>query len=115
MQTNGPCYQSCGTFNFTLTAPFFNGGPYAVPVGTLLSGYLGSFRRESTVTEAPMSGVAVENVTAYSYDAYGNYINELDSWTPPNLSATVSVVPGGVNLETVATFTNYAAPSREAR
>ncbi len=104
-----PDYPVTGTFNFTLTAPFFNGGPYAVPVGTC-SPAISVPSGEITVAEAPMSGVAVENVTAYSYDAYGNYINELDSWTPPNLSATVSVVPGGVSLETVATFTNYAAP-----
>jgi hypothetical protein len=96
-------------FSFTLTAPFFSMGPIVVPVGScsppiqVPSGIV-------TITEAPQVGVAVENVTAYSYDQFGNYIDELDSWTPPEQTATVTVMPGGVNLETVATFTNYAAP-----
>ena len=98
-----------GTFNFNLTAPFFSTGPIGVPVGAcsppiqVPSGVV-------TIAEAPQIGVAVEDVTAYSYDQYGNYVNELDSWTPPQQTATVTVVPGGVNLETVATYTNYAAP-----
>jgi hypothetical protein len=97
-------------FSFTLTAgPFFSKGPIVVPVGScsppiqVPSGVI-------IITEAPQVGVAVENVTAYSYDQFGNYIDELDSWTPPEQTATVTVMPGGVNLETVATFTNYAAP-----
>ena len=104
-----PDYPVSGTFDFTLTAPFFSTGPIGVPVGScsppiqVPSGIV-------TVNEAQQIGVAVENVTAYSYDQYGNYIDELDSWTPPQQTATVTVVPGDVNLETVATFTNYAAP-----
>ena len=104
-----PDYPVNGTFNFTLTAPFFNEGPYAVPVGTC-SAPIEVPSGEVTINEAPQIGVAVDDVTAYSYDQYGNYIDELDSWTAPDLTATVTVVPGGVNLETVATFTNYAAP-----
>ena len=104
-----PDYPVSGTFNFNLTAPFFSTGPIGVPVGAcsppiqVPSGVI-------TIAEAPQIGVAVEDVTAYSYDQFGNYVNELDSWTPPQQTATVTVVPGGVNLETVATFTNYAAP-----
>jgi hypothetical protein len=105
-----PDYPVSGPFSFTLTAgPFFSKGPIVVPVGScsppiqVPSGII-------TITEAPQVGVAVENVTAYSYDQFGNYIDELDSWTPPEQTATVTVMPGGVNLETVATFTNYAAP-----
>lgn len=104
-----PDYPVNGTFNFTLTAPFFSYGPVGVPVGSC-SPPIEVPSGEITINEAPQIGVAVENVTAYSYDQFGNYIDELDSWTPPNLTATVSVMPGGVNLETIATFTNYAAP-----
>jgi hypothetical protein len=105
-----PDYPVSGPFSFTLTAPpFFSKGPIVVPVGScsppiqVPSGIL-------TINEAPQVGVAVENVTAYSYDQFGNYIDELDSWTPPQQTATVTVMPGDVSLETVATFTNYAAP-----
>jgi hypothetical protein len=104
-----PDFPVSGTFNFTLTEPFFSTGPIGVPVGScsppirVPSGIV-------TITEAPQIGVAVEDVTAYSYDQFGNYIDELDSWTPPEQTATVTVMPGGVNLETIATFTNYAAP-----
>jgi hypothetical protein len=104
-----PNYPVTGTFNFNLSSPFYSSGPYAVPVGTC-SGPIQVPSGELTITEAPQVGVAVDNVTAYSYDQLGNYINELDSWTAPNLSAIVTVMPGGVNLETIATFTNYAAP-----
>ena len=89
-------------------APFFSTGPIVVPVGgcspptQVPSGVV-------TITEAPQVGVAVENVTAYSDGPFGQ-VDELDSWTFPQPTATVTVVPGGVSLETVATFTNYAAP-----
>ncbi len=103
-----PDYPVPGPFSFTLTAPFFSAGPYVVPVGScsppiqVPSGLI-------TINEAPQIGVAVENVTAYSDGPFGQ-INELDSWTFPDQTATVTVMPGGVNLETVATYTNYAAP-----
>jgi hypothetical protein len=89
--------------------PFFSTGPMVVPVNAC-SSPIQVPSGIATIDETPQVGVAVENVTAYSYDQYGNYINELDSWTPPQQTATVTVVPGGVNLETVATFTNYEAP-----
>ncbi len=105
-----PDYLVNGTFDFTLTAPFFSAGPIAVDVGTC-SNPIQVPSGTVTITEAPQIGVAVENVTAYSYDALGFQLDELDSWTPPQLTATVTVVPGDdVSLETVATFTNYAAP-----
>ena len=109
-----PDYPVSGPFSFMVTAPFFSTGPIVVPVGAcspptqVPSGIV-------TINEAPQVGVAVENVTAYSYDQYGNYINELDSWTPPQQTATVTVVPGGVSLETVATYTNYAPPLQELK
>ena len=103
-----PDYPVSGTFNFTLTAPFFSTGPIGVPVGSC-SPPIGVPSGIVTITEAPQIGVAVENVTAYSDGPFGQ-IDELDSWTPPEQTATVTVMPGGVNLETVATFTNYAAP-----
>ncbi len=77
-----PDFPVTGTFNFTLTAPFFSGGPYAVPVGScsppieVPSGVV-------TINEAPQIGVGVENVTAYSDGPFGQ-INELDSWTFPS-------------------------------
>jgi hypothetical protein len=37
-------------------------------------------------------------------------MSELDKWTEPNLYATVYVEPGDIAQETLATFTNYAAP-----
>ena len=92
-----------------MSAPFFSGGPYLVPVGScsppiqVPSGTI-------TITEAPQIGVLVDDVSAYPYDALGNYIDELDTWNPPDLTATVTVERGGANLETIATFTNYAAP-----
>ena len=106
-----------GTFDFNLSSQFFNGGPYHVPVNTcsppiqVPAGVL-------TVNEAPKSGVAVNNVTAYSYDQFGNYVNELDSWSPPNLNANVTVMPGGVNLGRLRrsrTMPRLRARSRSAR
>ncbi len=103
-----PDFPVGGTFNFNLTAPFFSTGPIGVPVGAcsppieVPSGVV-------TITEAPQIGVGVENVTAYSNGPFGQ-IDELDSWTFPDLTATVTVMPGDVSLETVATYTNYAAP-----
>ncbi len=103
-----PDYPVTGPFTFTVTTPFFSTGPIVVPVGgcspptQVPSGVV-------TINEVPQVGVAVENVTAYSDGPFGQ-VDELDSWTFPQPTATVTVVPGGVNLETVATFTNYQAP-----
>ncbi len=104
-----PDYPVSGIFDFNLSAPFFNAGPYHVAVGTC-SPPIQVPSGEITINEVPQIGVAVEDVTAYSYDALGNYIDELDSWTPPSPTSTVTVMPGGVQLETVATYTNFAAP-----
>ena len=104
-----PDYPVGGIFDFNLSAPFFNAGPYHVAVGTC-SPPIQVPSGEITINEVPQIGVAVEDVTAYSYDALGNYIDELDSWTPPSPTSTVTVMPGGVQLETVATYTNFAAP-----
>ena len=63
-----------------------------------------------TINEAPQIGVGVENVTAYSN---GPVRTKLMNWTRGHFhsqTATVTVMPGDVSLETVATYTNYAAP-----
>ncbi len=80
-----------------------------IPVGQCS----GSIRIPSgavTVTETPVLGVAVSDVTALAYDELGFQHNELDSWTLPDLQAVVNVNPGDVEEETLTTFTNYAAP-----
>ncbi len=108
-----PSHPVTGTFDFTASAPFFNSGDIKVPVG-YCSGPVevpaANPHGVVTVNETPVLGDLVSNVTAYSYDQYGFYVNELKSWTLPELHADVYVVPGDVDLETVATFTNYAAP-----
>ncbi len=99
-------------YDFTVTAPLFSTGTIQVPLGEC-SGPLhvpGATAPNSvTITEAPVVGVLVDNVTAYSYDGQGFKIPELDKWTEPDLFATVYVEPGDVAQETLATFTNYAA------
>ena len=107
-----PAHPVTGTFDFTATAPFFSSGDLKVPVG-YCSGPVevpaANPHGVVTVNETPVLGDLVSNVSAYSYDQYGFKIDELKSWTLPELHANVYVVPGDVNLETVATFTNYAA------
>jgi len=101
--TNPPPNQ---LYQFTVTAAGFTSGQLEVPLGDC-SGSVQVPSGTVTITETPVIGVLVDNVTAYSYDQYGNYINELLTWTPPDLNANVGVMPGDVSLETVATFTNY--------
>jgi hypothetical protein len=113
-----PSHPVTGTFEFTATAPFFSSGDLKVPVG-YCSGPVevpaADPRGVVTVTEKPVLGDLVSNVTAYSYDQYGFKIDELKSWTLPELHADVYVVPGNIDLETVATFTNYAAPKGQLK
>ncbi len=107
-----------GIFDFTVTAPYFSTGEISVPVG-YCSGPVEVPAADPhgvvTVKETPVLGDLVSNVTAYSYDQYGFKIDELKSWTLPELHADVYVVPGDVDLETVATFTNYAAPKGQLK
>ena len=107
-----PANPVSGTFGFTATAPFFSSGQFEVPVG-FCSGPIQVPATNPhgvvTVKETPTIGDLVSNVTAFSYDQYGFYVDELKSWTLPDLHADVYVVPGDIELETVATFTNYAA------
>jgi hypothetical protein len=100
------------TGSFTFTAPDFNSGPISVPVGQC-SGSIKATAGAVTVTETPVLGVAVSNVTAIAYDELGFQHNELDSWTLPELHAIVNVMPGDEDEETLTTFTNYAAPPGE--
>jgi hypothetical protein len=104
-----PAHPVTGTYDFTATASFFTSPTIQVPVGQC-SGSVQVPSGAVTVTETPVVGVAVSNVTAYSYDDLGFYVDELNSWLPPELHAIVNVVAGDVDLETLATFTNYAAP-----
>ena len=108
-KASNPSYPVTGLFTFTATTPGFNSGPISIPVGQCS----GSIRIPSgavTVTETPVLGVAVSDVTALAYDELGFQHNELDSWTLPDLQAIVTVNAGDVEEETLTTFTNYAAP-----
>ena len=101
---SNPAFPVTGTFNFTV-APF---GVIAVPVGEC-SGAIQVPSGTVTITETPQTGVTVSDVTAYSFDQNGNYVDQLVSWTAPNPSATVNVAAGDVSLETIATFTNSSS------
>ena len=103
-----PEYPVTGTFDFTATAPLFSSGTIQVPVGEC-SGPVQVPAGQVTLTEAPTVGALVSDVTACSYNVFGECIPDLISWTQPDLFATVPVTQGGVSLETLATFTNYAA------
>lgn len=106
---SNPSHPVTGIFDFMVKAPLFSSGTVEVPVGEC-SGSIQVPSGTVTITETPVIGVAVSNVTATSYNQDGFPVNELISWTAPDLNATVTVVPGDVALETLATFTNYAAP-----
>ena len=103
-----------GPYGFTVTAPLFSTGTLQIPLGECS----GSIQVPAaipngtvTITETPTIGDLVSNVTAYSYNQLGQYVNELPAggWTEPDLYANVNVVPGDISLETEAIFTNYAA------
>ena len=100
-----------GLYDFTATAPLgFSSGTIEVPLGEC-SGPVQVPSGTVTLTETPVIGVAVSNVTAVAYDQLGHYVDELESWIEPDLYATVGVMTGDVEQETLATFTNYAATS----
>jgi hypothetical protein len=104
-----PVRRVSGIFDFVATAPFFNSGVIEVPVGEC-SGAIAAPAGTVTLTEAPAIGGAVSNISAYGYNQNGYKVNRLLSSNIPNQTANVTVVQGGINLETVATFTNYAPP-----
>jgi hypothetical protein len=108
-KASDPAHPVTGTFTFTATRTGFNSGPISVPVGQC-SGSIQVPSSAVTVTETPVLGVAVSNVTAYAYDELGFYHDELNSWTLPDLHAIVNVMAGDEDEETLTTFTNYAAP-----
>jgi hypothetical protein len=111
-KASDPAHPVSGTFDFTATAAFFSSGMIQVPVGYCSGPVEVPAANPSgtvTITETPTIGDLVSSVTAYSYDQQGFYVNQLESWTEPDLYATVGVVPGDVSLETLAIFTNYAA------
>ena len=105
-KASDPAYPVMGLFTFTATIFTFSSGPIMVPVGDC-SGAVQVPSGTVTITETPTLGVLVDNVTAYSYNILGQYVDELLGWTEPDLNATVGVQPGDVSLGTVATFTNY--------
>ena len=105
---SNPQFPVSGIFDFTVTVPFFSSGSVEVPVGEC-SGAVHVPSGQVTVTEAPTVGDLVSDVTACSYNLFGQCVPDLISWTPPDLYATVPVNAGGVSEETLATFTNYAA------
>jgi hypothetical protein len=102
---SNPAFPVTGTFNFLVTGVL---GTVSVPVGECSEAIQVS-SGSITITETPPAGVTVSDVTAYSIDSSGNYVNELISWTSPNPFATVNVVAGDVSLETIATFTNSSS------
>jgi hypothetical protein len=106
---SNPEYPVSGIFDFTVTAPLFSSGTIQVPVGEC-SGAVQVPSGVVALTEAPTIGALVSNVTACSYNQFGQCVPDLISWTLPDLYATdVPVAAGDVSLETLATFTNYAA------
>jgi len=105
---SNPEYPVTGTFDFTATAPQFSSGTIQVPVGEC-SGPVEVPSGQVTVTEAPTIGDLVSDVTACSYNEFGECVPDLVSWTLPDLYATVPVATGDSSLETLVTFTNYAA------
>jgi hypothetical protein len=111
---SNPEFPVNGTFDFTATAPFFGSGTIAVPVGEC-SGAVQVPSGQVTVTEAPTIGDLVSDVTACSYNVFGQCVPDLISWTPPDLYATIPVNPGDISEETLATFTNYAAPPSQLK
>jgi hypothetical protein len=106
---SNPSYPVTGIFDFTVTAPLFSSGTLEVPVGEC-TGAVQVPSGTLNVAETPVIGDLVSNVTATSYNQDGFPINELISWTAPDLNATIGVEPGDIAQETLATFTNYAAP-----
>ena len=65
-----PAHPVTGSFTFTATTPGFSAGPITVPVGQC-SGSIQVPSGAVTVTESPVLGVAVSNVTAFAYDELG--------------------------------------------
>ena len=108
-KASDPAHPVTGMFTFTATIFSFSSGPITVPVGQC-SGSIQVPSGAVTVTESPVLGVAVSNVTAFAYDELGFYHDELNSWTLPDLHAIVNVMAGDQDEETLTTFTNYAAP-----
>jgi hypothetical protein len=108
-KASDPAHPVTGMFTFTATIFSFSSGPITVPVGQC-SGSIQVPSGAVTVTESPVLGVAVSNVTAFAYDELGFYHDELNSWTQPDLHAIVNVMVGDQDEETLTTFTNYAAP-----
>ena len=102
---SNPAFPVTGTFKFQVTGVV---GTVSVPVGEC-SGAMLVPAGSITISETPPAGITVSDVTAYSFDQNGNYVDQLVSWTAPSPTATVNIVSGGVSLETIATFTNSSA------
>jgi len=101
-------------YDFTVTAPLFSSETIQVPLGDC-SGPIqvpsATLPNVDTITESPVIGVLVSDVTAIAYNPLGQQFNQLGTWMLPDLNAGVGVQPGDVSLGTIATFTNYAVQS----
>lgn len=103
-----PDHPVTGTFDFNIMNGNYHRGPISVPVGQC-SGSVQVPSGVVTVAESPVLGVAVSDVSAIAYDGLGFRQDELRSWNVPDLHATMNVLEGDVDQETLTTFTNYAA------
>ena len=103
-----PDYPVTGPFTFTVTTPFFSTGPIVVPVGSCSSPI--RFLPVSSLLMKRHSSGLRSRMSPHIRDGPFGQVDELDSWIFPQQTATVTVLPGGVSLETIATFTNYQAP-----
>ncbi len=101
-----------GTFTFTATNGSFTSAPIEVPVG-LCSGPVAVPSGAVKVTEAAVTGVGVNAITAYGFNPTTLLEeNRLASLDLANRVATVNVpAGGGIAAETVVGFTNFRVPT----
>jgi streptogramin lyase len=101
-----------GTFTFTATNGSFTSVPITVPVG-VCSGPVAVPSGTVRVTEAAATGIGVNAVTAYGFNATTMLLeNRVASFDLANRVATVNVpASGGLAAETVVEFTNFRVPT----
>jgi hypothetical protein len=105
-----------GVFNFTVSGSAFSTStnPLIVPVGEC-SGPIQVTPPASTITELPVLGVGVSDISAFGYTSpIAAETSFLESSNLQARTATVMVVspatPGDTSTETVVTFTNQQFP-----
>jgi hypothetical protein len=100
-----------GNFTFTISEDFFQTGA-TVPVGGCSPSIPFPLPGDATIVETTVPGVGVSKIEAYGYDhvTHGTLppdpVNRLISSDYVHRTADVSLVPGGVENETIAVFTN---------